>query len=142
MADSTGRALTQEGGSVRTPLHREVHQLLTFDEYQETIRQFDVSNGERWYYALGLAGEVGECVEKVKKFYRDGVENVEAVRFELGDALWYLGRLADKYNIRLSDVATGNVEKLTARARTNTLHGSGDERHLAAATDVGGPYLG
>ena len=78
-----------------------------------------------------MAGELGEFAEKVKKHYRDGNPlDTESLRLELGDVLWYLGRAATKCGIDLGSVATANIEKLTARLATNTLHGSGDYRGL------------
>ena len=111
---------------------------MTFNEYQEKIKQFDVSNGELWYYILGLAGEVGELAEKVKKFYRDGTPlDVSALRYEMGDIEWYLARAASKCGIELESVAQGNIEKLSARLRNNVLHGSGDYRGMSEATANG-----
>lgn len=106
---------------------------MTFNEYQDKLHRFDVSNGELWYYALGMAEEAGEAVGKVKKFYRDGGLNSEAFGRELGDTLWYLTRSASVVGIDLESVAQGNLEKLTARLRTNTLHGSGDNREQTGA---------
>lgn len=106
---------------------------MTFNEYQEHIRQFDRSPGTPWYYALGLNGEAGEASEKIKKYYRDGTIDPAGLAAELGDTLWYLARLADTFGIRLADVATGNISKLTARAATSTLHGSGDNREKSIA---------
>jgi NTP pyrophosphatase (non-canonical NTP hydrolase) len=47
--------------------------------------------------ALGLAGEVGEVVEHIKKALRDDAGVITgnrraALTTELGDALWYLAR--------------------------------------------------
>ncbi|MGH8895603.1 MAG: MazG nucleotide pyrophosphohydrolase domain-containing protein, partial [Egibacteraceae bacterium] len=40
------------------------------------------------YYALGLGGEVGEVLEKIKKWHRDGVLDRVQLERELGDVLW------------------------------------------------------
>lgn len=87
-----------------------------------------------WIYpALGLAGESGETLEKLKKIIRDkGAEYDEndrlAVRNELGDTLWYLARIAEHFNLTLGEVATANVAKLMARQARGVLHGAGDNR--------------
>lgn len=111
---------------------------MTFKEYEEQLGQFDVSPGHLWYYALGLNGEAGEASEKIKKYYRDGVLNTEALAKELGDTLWYLTRLGTVAGVSLEDVARGNIEKLTARLKTGTIHGSGDSReNLSEIRDDG-----
>ena len=81
-----------------------------FNYYQERAIQYDTSrlavDKEARYdgymeKALGLAGETGEVMEKVKKMIRDknGVfsptpEDLEELKKELGDVLWYLSALA------------------------------------------------
>ena len=85
------------------------------------------------YPALGLNGEAGEVAEKVKKLIRDkgGVccdDDRLAVARELGDVMWYVAQTAARLNMKLSDVARLNVEKLTDRKKRGALHGSGDDR--------------
>lgn len=66
--------------------------------------------------ALGLAGEAGEYVEKVKKrVFHD--RDIPASDFisELGDVLWYVAYAAACQGCTLQDVANANVRKLRAR---------------------------
>lgn len=66
--------------------------------------------------ALGLAGEVGEVVELIKKHRFHGLPlDVERVKSELGDVLWYLADLASECGLPLCDVAHANVQKLSTR---------------------------
>ena len=49
------------------------------------------------YPTLGLVNEAGELAGKVKKIFRDkqgqiGDDDREALKYELGDVLWYLHR--------------------------------------------------
>jgi len=86
-----------------------------------------------YYPALGLGGEVGEVLNKVKKIMRDhgGAitdEYREILKKELGDVLWYLGALATELNLDLEDVAKANLEKLASRMERGVLSGDGDER--------------
>lgn len=67
--------------------------------------------------ALGLAGEVGEVMEHLKKHWRDGKIPGEALKLELGDVLHYLTVIAGAYGWTLDDIAEANVKKLEARDR-------------------------
>lgn len=80
------------------------------------------------YNSLGLAGETGEFVEKMKKRIRDGTFDREATAKELGDVLWYLSQLAKDLDYTLEDIAKMNLKKLADRRARNKIHGSGDER--------------
>lgn len=110
---------------------------MDLNEYQKLARKTAVY--PRWmkplnvmYPLLGLAGEVGELLNKYKKIIR-GDEGA-AVNFrqhaedELGDILWYLSAVATDLEISLNDVARFNLKKLALRAKTGRIKGSGDSR--------------
>lgn len=89
------------------------------------------------YPVLGLCSEAGEVADKFKKLWRDRHvrsfdeltdEDVEALKKELGDCMWYLSEIATKLGVRLSDVAGSNIKKLQSRKERNRIHGSGDNR--------------
>jgi NTP pyrophosphatase (non-canonical NTP hydrolase) len=87
-----------------------------------------------FYPALGLAGEAGEVVEKIKKLMRDtdakiltDDQKAEIVK-ELGDVLWYVANLAEDLDYDLQQIALTNLNKLRSRKVRNTLKGSGDNR--------------
>ena len=108
---------------------------MTFNEYQDLAQTTAVypSTYSIIYPALGLAGETGEVVEKVKKLLRDSntvpdEAFVENVKKELGDVLWYVAILARDLGIKLDDVAQANYQKLKDRQQRNQIHGSGDNR--------------
>jgi NTP pyrophosphatase (non-canonical NTP hydrolase) len=65
--------------------------------------------------STGLAGEVGETLEHVKKFVRDGKMPDREFLLECGDALHYLVRLLGEFGYSLQDAIDGNVDKLDAR---------------------------
>lgn len=77
---------------------------------------------------LGLAGETGEFVEKIKKYLRDGTLDKEAVAKELGDVIYYWSRLCIFLGFAPTEILDLNIKKLEDRAARNTLHGSGDNR--------------
>jgi NTP pyrophosphatase (non-canonical NTP hydrolase) len=85
------------------------------------------------YVTLGLAGESGEVADKVKKVIRDqqGIfnpDNIESIKGEMGDVLWYLAQLATELGLDLNDIAQGNLDKLRDRQARGVLGGSGDRR--------------
>lgn len=102
-----------------------------FDEYQETASSTAIYPEEFkiMYAALGLAGEVGETLNKIKKHYRDKTPlDREDLAAEIGDILWYVSALATDLKISLGYVATENLKKLQDRKDRNVLGGSGDDR--------------
>lgn len=85
--------------------------------------------------ALGLAGETGEVIEKIKKMIRDKdvvfpltFEEQIDLEKELGDVLWYVSAIAYYSGIELGDIATTNLNKLEGRKARDKIHGSGDNR--------------
>ena len=110
--------------------------VLSFEQYQKESRKTAVypEQGNNFIYpALGLAGETGEVLEKIKKIIRDkGGELDEEMRKkiakELGDVLWYIAQLCTELGLSMEEVARKNLEKLFSRKARGTLHGEGDER--------------
>lgn len=91
-----------------------------FDDYQFETRRTASPNPDRHMrlatLTLGLGGEAGEVQELIKKWLGHGKPfELETLKHELGDVLFYLARLADEHGIALQDVADANVTKLRAR---------------------------
>ena len=113
---------------------------MNFDEYQEKAKEYDLFKNVEGLSdvgfiekVLGLVGEAGETVDKVKKILRDkdGVatgEDKKEIAKELGDTLWYLANISRYLGIPLSEVAQMNIDKLESRMNRNRLHGEGDNR--------------
>jgi len=111
---------------------------MEFDEYQKKASEFAIYNKKDPHYPLmylsmGLAGEAGEVIEKVKKIIRPAEvvipeERRQDLKKELGDVLWYLSELAYKLGLSLEDVASHNVQKLADRAQRGVIHSEGDTR--------------
>ena len=85
------------------------------------------------YPTLGLTGESGEVADKIKKIIRDSDgkvtdEKKEEIKKELGDVLWYLAQLSTELGLKLSEVASGNLEKLASRKSRGKIRGKGDNR--------------
>jgi NTP pyrophosphatase (non-canonical NTP hydrolase) len=85
------------------------------------------------YPTLGLTNEAGEVAGKIKKIFRDkgGViseEDRQALKYELGDVLWYLTQICTELDLTLEEVAAANVEKLFSRLDRGQIQGEGDIR--------------
>ena len=113
---------------------------MNLDKYQKKAAEFDLfettvdlKSPGFLEKVLGLAGEAGETADKVKKVIRDkggyaSEEDKAAIIKELGDVLWYVANVARYMGVSLSEVADGNIEKLSSRKKRNKLHGEGDNR--------------
>lgn len=116
-----------------------------FDEYQTVIKRSDTADYKSWQKsknvsdpafmekALGLAGEAGETVDKIKKVLRDKNgkitnEDREEIVKELGDVLWYTATIARYLEVPFSRVMEKNIIKMESRMARGVLHGSGDNR--------------
>jgi NTP pyrophosphatase (non-canonical NTP hydrolase) len=93
---------------------------MNFLEYQEAV--FRTMNTKiSWRegmcnFLMGLAGEVGEVTEPVKKHLFHGKPlDLDKIKTELGDVLWYLTATADLMGFSLEDIAQKNADKLMAR---------------------------
>ena len=65
---------------------------------------------------MGLAGEVGECADIVKKHHFQGHEfDREHFIDELSDVCWYVALAATAVDTTLGDVMLHNIEKLRKR---------------------------
>lgn len=95
------------------------------NEYQEQAartlvdgqgRELSGQNYMIVWNAIGLSGEAGEVSELVKKgiFHEHGLD-MEKLKKEIGDVLWYAAGLCTVCNINFEDVMNQNIEKLKAR---------------------------
>jgi NTP pyrophosphatase (non-canonical NTP hydrolase) len=111
---------------------------MEFNEYQKLATHTGTFSGLQAEYALmyvclGLAGESGELIEKIKKGIRnhEGVFDDEArrlIKLEIGDVLWYLSQIARMLDIPFDDAASANIKKLEDRAARGVLKSEGDTR--------------
>ena len=112
--------------------------MLTLNEYQTDTEETAIYPHRYeyqglMYLGLGLAGEAGEVADNVKKAFRDDNEELtkerrEAMKYELGDCLWYIAEMARVLGWTLEDVASANTQKLRSRKQRGVLGGSGDKR--------------
>ena len=70
---------------------------------------------EKEYLMIGLMNEAGEVGGAFKKEIRDRVDNTDLILDEMSDVLWYLTRLCDVYDIKISELMVNNMDKLFNR---------------------------
>lgn len=109
---------------------------MQFNDYQSKAARtakYPVIGKKYIYPALGLASESGEVLGKIKKVFRDyeGViskDYKQALKYELGDVLWYVAMLAKDLGFKLDDLAQMNLKKLSSRVKRSKIAGDGDNR--------------
>lgn len=110
---------------------------MTFDEYQKqaltTVKNNKDPLMEKTIWAMGIAGEAGEVVEKWKKIvaYKEGEvsdEDLAELAKELGDVVWYIAVMAHSLGLSFEDIMQRNVQKLQDRQQRGVITGAGDNR--------------
>jgi len=110
--------------------------MMDFNKYQNDAKRTSrniIVNHAIAYPALGLADEAGEVAGKIKKIFRDkdgiiGPEDRDALKYELGDVLWYIAEMATVLGFDMEEIAEANIAKLADRQRRNAIGGDGDNR--------------
>jgi NTP pyrophosphatase (non-canonical NTP hydrolase) len=110
---------------------------MTFDEYQKQALTTADNSYEplmgKTIWAMGVAGEAGEVIEKWKKIvaYKNGEvsdEDLAELAKELGDVVWYIAVMAHSLGLSFDDIMERNVNKLKDRQKRNVIKGAGDNR--------------
>jgi NTP pyrophosphatase (non-canonical NTP hydrolase) len=113
---------------------------MTFDDYEDEILHlagYPNRGSNLVYPAMGVSGEAGEFLDKVKKMWRNTEkmdssgftdEQIEEAVKELGDVLWYLAASANELGTSLNEVARRNITKLQDRNKRGVVKGVGDNR--------------
>jgi NTP pyrophosphatase (non-canonical NTP hydrolase) len=76
----------------------------------------DSENQKLLLGAMGLAGEVGEVVELIKKkvFHEKSLDRQKLIK-ELGDVRWYFEYMLITNDLTIEEVEQANVDKLRQR---------------------------
>lgn len=116
---------------------------MKFDDYQDKTHKFFLIDIETYNVqkenkdlvlsrlVLGLNEEAGEIAGKVKKYLRGDFsfeELKKQVSKEAGDQLWYLNEVLSTLDLKLSNIAEENLDKLADRRKRGVILGSGDNR--------------
>lgn len=93
---------------------------MDFSEYQKlamTTRNKDMNMKDMLVNSvMGLNGEAGEAIDLVKKhLYHNHELDIDKLKLELGDVLWYLAEAAEALDMSLEDIAKANIDKLKKR---------------------------
>ena len=104
------------------------------DEYHQFQKKSEVNdNFDIKYMAIGLAGEVGEVLNEIKKIERDDnniMTNDRKMKLkdELGDVLWYFTGICNRLNYKIDDILKYNKDKINRKkhiyieSNNNVLH--------------------
>jgi NTP pyrophosphatase (non-canonical NTP hydrolase) len=113
---------------------------MTFDEYQKqalttayTDPAYVDTLMDKTIWAMGVAGEAGEVVEKWKKIvaYKEGKitdDELQDLGKELADVVWYIAVMAHSLGLSFEDIMEQNVRKLADRKKRGVIKGAGDNR--------------
>lgn len=103
---------------------------MDLSEYQKITGETAVYGDAGFDYTVfGLVSEVGEVANIFKRrmrlvgssCYKLEQEDIDRLKDELGDVLWYLARTCVELGIELDCIAQANIDKLRGRKREGTL---------------------
>jgi NTP pyrophosphatase (non-canonical NTP hydrolase) len=115
----------------------------TYEKFAAETAEYPHRGKNLLYPAMGLCGEAGEHLDKVKKLWRNhyvtslhGLQQTlpdasrvrEELLKELGDVLWYIAASARELDSSLERVAKMNVAKLLDRKERGVIKSEGDNR--------------
>lgn len=112
----------------------DIEHMSDLDSYQEQAYSYAKPTAKSLLYLIpGLTGEAGEVASLYAKWIRDTQLGVrmpvkEEMMKELGDCMWFVASIAKLYDVKLSDIAKMNIEKLEGRLQRGTIGGTGDNR--------------
>ena len=111
----------------------DIEHMSDLDAYQEEAFNYALPSAKGLMYMIpGLAAEAGEVAGVYAKFLRDANRDLYPIKNdlmkELGGCLWFVASIAKLYDVKLSDIARMNIDKLEGRKQRNTIGGSGNDR--------------
>lgn len=87
---------------------------MNISEYAEKARSVKVYPAAFTYPALGLAGEIGEVLDKITSCSHHSNVSKDDVVKEIGDALWYVVNTAADAGLSFNDIVDGMTGGLRA----------------------------
>lgn len=82
----------------------------------DIVKNLTPDQSNLWHMATGVSGEAGELLDAIKKhvIYQKPLD-VENVKEELGDMLFYMSNLMQSVELSFEEVLQHNVDKLSVR---------------------------
>ena len=85
------------------------------------------------YTAIGLGGESGEILNKIKKIIRDGQgvlndDHRSKIAAEMGGSFYYHSQLANHLSLDIETILHDNAAELASRKERGKIQGDGDDR--------------
>ena len=82
----------------------------------DIVKNLTPEQASLWHMATGIGGEAGEIEDVIKKhvIYQKPLD-VENVKEELGDLLFYMSNLMQSVGLSFKDVLQHNIDKLSIR---------------------------
>lgn len=92
---------------------------MNLDQYQDDVaRTCGTSDKDETIKMslIGIAGELGEIAEPLKKYLYHGHElDLSIMDKEIGDIIWYITNLTNSLGLSLEAIMQNNIAKLRAR---------------------------
>ena len=83
---------------------------------EDILKNLTPEQANMWHMVTGIGGEAGEIVDCIKKhvIYQKPLD-VENVKEELGDLLFYMSNLMQSVGLSFEEVLQHNIDKLSVR---------------------------
>lgn len=92
---------------------------MNFHDYQQKAARtmnWELTYGEQEQHALhGMVAEIGEVHSIYQKVYQGHALDMNHVKREVGDLLWFIAELCTANDWEMDDIANANICKLQAR---------------------------
>ena len=83
---------------------------------EDILKNLTPEQANMWHMGVGVSGEAGELLDAIKKHvvYQKPLD-VENVKEELGDLLFYMSNLMQSVGLSFEEVLQHNIDKLSVR---------------------------
>lgn len=74
-----------------------------YQKWTDCVATYPKDDKRPVYPCMGLMGESGELIDKLKKIIRGDDPDEEGIKKEIGDVLWYVARFCEDSGLKMSD---------------------------------------
>lgn len=82
---------------------------------KRTVARYRTKDKAIMTWGLGIAGEAGDVAGCIKKTYCQGDNQIEGIKENLGDTMWYIATICNHYGWDLEEILDENIGKLSKR---------------------------